>query len=160
MLTQSELKSLEKDFIYYLASHGISADRWQEIQEGHPDQERRKLIEFSDLVLQRAYSKCRLVEEVSTNGWLFYFFDDEKGQIDLIGFVASEESNLDFRNVSKNEILNYIQNENDAVISIIRASKPQQPDKANEIHLMLERGAFISRDLEMFDKIKKLTGDV
>lgn len=159
MLTPEEFESLRQEFIYYLASLGVSADQWKKIRETQPVRMTETLTGFSDFILEQVYCKCRLVEEVTPNGWLFYHFNDQSAQVELLGIVTERTDELDFRQLTSSEILDRLKKENSPSLSIIRATKAQQPDKAAEIHQMLQRGAFISRDLEMYEQINVLTKD-
>ena len=159
LLTRSELQNLEKDFILFLASQGISVDLWQRHLNSEPDRVHELLIGFSDLILEKAYRNCLLLEEVTNNGWLFYHFDDMNKVIELVGITLSQSGTLNLQEMDRNSILEQIENDQNSTFNLIRARKPQQEDKVKEVDQMIKRGAFISQDHMLYEQLSKLVHD-
>jgi hypothetical protein len=150
MLSSPEFKALEKDFVLFLASQGISADLWQQYLSSKPVKVNDTMVAFSDLVLERVYDKCHLIEFVTANGWLFYHFNDESGIIELLGMTIDDSSALDFRDLDRTKALNIIQESPEGTFRLIKAEKAINSGKPMEVHRLLAMGGFISENLETY----------
>ncbi|MBK8501246.1 MAG: hypothetical protein IPL46_03030 [Saprospiraceae bacterium] len=150
MLSSAELKALERDFVLFLASQGISADLWQQYISSEANQINEAIVAFSDYVLEQVYSKCRLIEFVTANGWLFYHFNDETTTIEMRGITIATESSFDFRELDRNTAINMIQEAPEGTFRLIKAEKAINSDKTMEVHGLLTRGGFISENLETY----------
>lgn len=157
ILSQEELQGLEKDFIYYLASLGISSDVWLQYQKDDRKKTEEVIIGFSDLILETVYTNCQLLEEVTHNGWLFYRFNDEAKVIDLVGLTLVDDHTLDLRRIERQELLERMEKDSGHMFRLIKAQKRQMKDKASEIDQMIKRGAFLSTDFELYDLLQKLS---
>lgn len=157
ILSQEELQGLEQDFIYYLASLGISSDLWLQYLKNDRRKTDEVIVGFSDLILEKVYTNCQLLEEVTHNGWLLYRFDDEARVIDLIGITLVDDHSVDLTKIERQELLKRMQKDSGNIFKLIKAQKTQMEDKASEIDQMIKRGAFISTDFELFGLLQKLT---
>ena len=153
-LTSKELLELEPHFINFLASEGITADKWQEYQRNKDPQIDRYLAAFSDLILESVYSSCNLVETVSPNTWLFYFFDDQK--ILMKGLILEGEDDLDLRKLTKEDLLNWNESNREGSLKMVQAEKTMKKSKSLEVHHLLEKGGFISKNRSMYDALTQL----
>lgn len=150
LLSSQELGALEKDFVLFLASQGISADLWQQYLSSEPDRVNDTIVAFSDFILDQVYDKCRLIEFVSANGWLFYYFNDESSMIELRGIAIHDNSTIDFRQLDRSKALNMIQATPEGTFQLIKAEKTINKDKAMEVHALLSKGGFISENLDTY----------
>lgn len=150
MLSSPELKALENDFVLFLASQGISADLWQQYLLSEPIQVNDTMVAFSDFVLEKVYNKCRLIEFVTANGWLFYYFNDDASTIELRGIAIDDTSNFDFRELDRHKAILMVQTLPEGTFQSIKAEKTIDKDKAMEVHNILSKGGFISENLETY----------
>jgi hypothetical protein len=155
-LTSGELEALEREFILYLASRGIAADRWIQLLESDPGQVENTIISFSDLILQNIYEKCTLVEQVTSNGWLLYRFDEATGSIELRGVTLADERAPDLKTIEKDALLSWIQSAPSGSVQLIRARKAMTRSKAEEVDQLLKMGGFLSENQEFFEQLNRL----
>ena len=64
-LDLAELKTLEKDFVRFLASNHITADDWVKLKKENPEKVERLLDVFSDIVWSKTLSQIQYLESVS-----------------------------------------------------------------------------------------------
>lgn len=64
MLTDEELKQMEKDFIDFLVLNGIVAEDWVKIKENNLEDAAKILESFSDAVMEGALRKTEFLEKV------------------------------------------------------------------------------------------------
>jgi hypothetical protein len=155
-LTSGELEALEREFILYLASRGIAADRWIQLLESDPGQVENTIISFSDLILQNIYEKCSLVEQVTSNGWLLYRFDEATGSIELRGVTLADERAPDLKTIEKDALISWIQSAPSGSVQLIRARKAMTRSKAEEVDQLLKMGGFLSENQEFFEQLNRL----
>jgi hypothetical protein len=151
MLTTTELKALERDFVLLLASQGLSADLWQQYVSSGAPQVDEAIVDFSDIVLERIYMQCRLVELITANGWLFYHFNDETSTIEMRGITITDDSSMDLRDLDLNKAIKMTEEAPEGTFRLIRAEKPIKSSKPREVHELLTRGGFISENLKIYE---------
>ncbi|MCB0685275.1 MAG: hypothetical protein KDC53_02085 [Saprospiraceae bacterium] len=160
ILTATELQQLEQEFIYFLASQSISVEEWLDYKRNQPNKVEEMIVRFSDFILSSTYQKCRLVEEVTSNGWIFYHFDDDQKEIRLVGITLDGSAAIDFRQVDRATLLNLLDAAPEGTLRVIQARKPQMADKVHEVDQMLKRGAFLSQDLTLFNQLEALASSL
>jgi hypothetical protein len=154
-LTSVELEALERKFILYLAGRGISAGLWKQLLESDPGQVENTIVSFGDLILQNIYEKSSLVEQVTSNGWLLYQFDEASGSIELRGVTLAEGA-PDLKAIEKDALLNWIQSAPSGSVQLIRARKTMTRSKAEEVDQLLKMGGFLSENQESFEQLNRL----
>lgn len=140
----------------FLASRGIPADLWKQYLGYDPGQVEKTIIDFSDLILQNIYEKCTLVEQVTSNGWLLYQFDEATNSIVLRGVTFVDERAPDLKTIEKDALLSWIQSAPSGSVQLIRARKAMTRSKAEEVDQLLKMGAFLSENQEFFEQLNRL----
>lgn len=96
-LTNEELTHLEKEFIDFLVSNTVTADDWVKVKNEQPEKAEELISMFSDVVLDKVYSKVVLLEKREPNNLLFFRFDGEL--IQMLG-ISTKDNSIDFTDVS------------------------------------------------------------
>jgi len=94
ILSDTELKELEKEFIQFLVANGIDDGEWKRINNNEPDKAIELVEIFSDVVFEKAFKKVQFLEHVSPNSIKVFMFGSDK--IYLIG-IDSTHPEIDFR---------------------------------------------------------------
>jgi len=134
-LSQEELSHLEKEFIEFLVSNTITADDWVSIKKNKPDETNRLIDLFSDIVLEKVYSKMVLLEKREKNNLLFFKFKDN--MIETIG-VTSKNDRVDF---------NLPESFDESVFSGLEGFRQtriyQESEKSKEVFQLVQAGCVI-----------------
>ncbi len=154
LLTEEELKQLEGVFINFLAANSITASDWERIKKEDKEKMNSLIKQFSDVVFEKTLANVELLEKRLSNKLLMYKFSNE--DIILLGMEIIGDSPMDFReefNIS--QLAELFENEN-LNISFIIGTKPMFEDKKKEIFDLMETGAMISQNKELFSALEKL----
>lgn len=154
LLTEEELKQLEGVFINFLAANSITASDWERIKKEDKEKMNSLIKQFSDVVFEKTLANVELLEKRLSNKLLMYKFSNE--DIVLLGMEIIGDSPMDFReefNIS--QLAELFENEN-LNISFIIGTKPMFEDKKKEIFDLMETGAMISQNKELFTALEKL----
>jgi len=144
LLTNEELELLKPEFIQYLASNGIDAEKWESILKSEEKERDFHLSAFSNLVLQKSLEKIKYLDFISANDIrLFYFAQEEAFLITL----KSDKIDL-----SKT---NSITSEQIKDIDFFTADKKYSSTREEEIFEWLSKGCSISKG-ELFYQFKKV----
>ena len=81
ILTEQELKELQPEFIQYLASNGIDAEKWKSILESDATERDIHLELFSDIVLQKSLEKITFIEHRTPTDIKLFHFEDRKSVV-------------------------------------------------------------------------------
>ncbi len=154
LLTQEELSQLQGVFINFLAANSITANDWEKIKTKNKDKMNSLIEQFSDVVFEKTLANVHLLEKRLPGKLLMYELFEDK--MVLLGLEVIGDSPLDFTNeFSISELSDLFINEN-LEISFIIGTKPLFEDKKKEIFDLMESGAMISRNEELFSALKKL----
>ena len=154
LLTEEELKQLEGVFINFLAANSITASDWERVKKEDKEKMNSLIKQFSDVVFEKTLANVELLEKRLSNKLLMYKFSNE--DIILLGMEIIGDSPMDFReefNIS--QLAELFENEN-LNISFIIGTKPMFEDKKKEIFDLMETGAMISQNKELFTALEKL----
>ena len=139
-LSNRELESLEKDFIYFLSANSVTADDWKKLLK--EDEERAEgLIEiFSDLVYEKALQNAKFLEQISEKEFMCYQALDDS--IELIGLKVKEGSEInlntpEFQTVAQKGI-------ESGEIELIKGSRKYAPSKEEDLFNLMEKGAYLT----------------
>jgi hypothetical protein len=145
-LTIEELEHLKDDFVKFLASNTVTAQDWQKTKEANP-QKAEELIElFSDIVLEKVYSKVDLLEVQETHSILFFKFDDEL--ITTLGI--STEDGTKISELTENQEYDKVK-----ITGFRNTRVLEKSQKATEVHRLIESGALIGRK-KLFDTLNEI----
>ena len=142
-LSSSELKSLEKEFVEFLAVHGIDSDYWGKLKKKENEKAEDLIDIFSDVVWQKTIDKIEFLEHRTNRS--IKLFNCKKDSIELIGI----DGNIKDLNKGKLSTLN--QNK----LSIYTHTKTYSPNRDQELFNMIKGGCSLS-DNQLFNKLKKL----
>ena len=149
LLSLAELEILKDDFIKFLASNTVTASDWVNIKENKP-KEALELIEmFSDIVMEKVYSKVVLLEKREKNSLLYFKFDGELMQI--LGISLNDQS-VDFEQIDSIKIEAMENSKIEGFRSSKVLSKEQKPI---EVHQLITAGAYMGKPAlyQVLDKI-------
>lgn len=97
LLSQEELKELEKEFIDYLVVNGITADAWEEIKKTQKSRANEIIDLFSDVVFEGIMRKVQFLDYRSEKSLKSFQCLDEK--MVMVGIDISENSDLNLLDV-------------------------------------------------------------
>ena len=147
-LTLGELNELKTEFIRFLVSNTVTGDDWQKLKVDQPEKAEGLIELFSDIVFEKIikdieYLEVRMPKDYRT----FHCLEDK---IIMMGIQAKGVTDMDF---TKNEIpaqmVEQIQ-KSGAQLQLYSAEKAYKPNRGQELFRMLESGALISKDGEMY----------
>lgn len=145
LLTKDELENLEPEFIQYLSSNGIDAEKWKSILKNDKIEMDMHIELFSDVVMQKTLEKINYLEHrTSTDIKLFHF---EETQAFLFALKSKTVDLLELTAISKNELDN---------IDLFNAQKKYNSTRELEIFELLNQGCTISKG-EFYYQLKKIT---
>jgi len=154
LLTEDELKQLEGVFINFLAANSITATDWEKIKTQNQEKMNSLIEQFSDVVFEKTLSNVELLEKRLKNKLLMYRFSQD--DISLLGLEVIGDSPMDFRKEFSISQLADLFNDEKLNISFIIGTKPMFEDRKKEIFDLMESGAMISQNNELFDVLEKL----
>ena len=140
-LTEEELTHLEKEFIDFLVSNTITADDWVKIKSDKPEETEELIEMFSDIVLEKVYSKMVLLEKREPKNLLFFKFTDQL--IETLGISVEGDNSFEFTDI---DAINGILKGDDLKVKItgFRTTKVMSKDaKPNEVHQLISSGCVI-----------------
>jgi hypothetical protein len=89
-LTLEELEPFRSEFITFLATNGIDAQQWKEINEDHGTKINDLIKQFSDLVWFKIFSNKKYMELHQNN--IHYCFDFQSTEYRIVKIVNDEEN--------------------------------------------------------------------
>lgn len=157
-LTKAELSELEKEFVRFLATHKITAQDWIRFKEQDEDRVGELIAQFSDLVFEQVLSKVDYLIWKTPNELRVYHLTPAK--IYLIGLINRSENNrtstLDFtKNETAAEMMQHLRDSN-AKVQLFTAERAYQVDRKMDAFQLMEQGALISRDGDLYQLLKDL----
>ena len=139
-LSLSELESLEKEFIEFLAANGIDSDYWIKLKKEKNEKAEKLIDVFSDIVWQKSLDKINFLEHRTATS--LKLFKCDKETIELIGI----DGDIEKFNPNSNSSNKY---------SIYHHKKEYAPSRDMELYRMVKTGCSISNET-LFNSIKKL----
>ncbi|NJK83988.1 MAG: hypothetical protein HC912_09450 [Saprospiraceae bacterium] len=155
-LHKEELEELEKEFVRFLAVHQLTASDWERLKENEPQRVNHFIELFSDIVFDKILGEVQYLEWKMPQDLRTFQFHEDK--IDLIGVRIVGQTQLDFtKNSTAEQMLQQMQLSG-ADLQLYAASRAYRKEKKMEIFDLLEQGALISKQGEMFQLLKSLSG--
>ena len=156
-LTIEELELLEDSFIRFLAAQSIPAGDWKQIQKTDPDRQMTLIDQFSDVVIEKTLHNVKVLEHRLPKRILFFTFSEEQARI--IGIEFKEEPPFPLNaGFSLKELSQLLENK-DIKYDLIRGEKPYSQGKNREIFNIIQQGAQIPANEELFNFVYKLIGN-
>lgn len=146
LLTKEELEILRPEFIQYLSSNGIDADKWKDILSKDLQEMNYHISAFSNVVVHRSLEKIKFIEHITSNSLKLFCFGQEKAEL-----IMLKSKTIDLEKIEE------INNESLKHIDLYRANKIYDISRENEIYNMLEQGCYISKG-DLFYKVKNILG--
>lgn len=153
-LNIDELKSLEAEFIRFLASNTVTASDWEKVKK-EDAQKAEELIElFSDIVIGQSLEKVKFLDLKRPKD--IRSFHCQKEKIELRGLMIEGESDFvfDINELPEKMLANIAQT--DVSLQIISAERAYQESRELELFKLMEQGALISKDGNLFTLLGKL----
>lgn len=144
ILTEQELKELQPEFIQYLASNGIDAEKWKSILESDATERDIHLELFSDIVLQKSLEKITFIEHRTPTDIKLFHFEEEEASL-----IALKSDTIDLEKI---KTLNSDQLKE---IDLFKASKKYTVSRELELFELLNKGCIISEGV-LYYQLKKL----
>ncbi len=153
-LDLDELKNLEPEFVQFLSSNGIDADKWVTLKEESPQVVESIVNQFSNIVFDKILDKVLLVESRSPNAIQLYRCG--KDLIEMRGITA-KSGKVDFTKmgevINRKSLLSDHRND----LQVMVGAKYYQEDRKLEIFDMMQKGCLISPNQSLFDYLHQLT---
>lgn len=153
-LTLEELKELESEFTTFLVTHGIPAEDWEKMKEEEPERCEGLIEIFSDIVFEKVLSKVEYLEHREKRVIRIFRFGEDK--VVMNGFQLEGESAIDFRKDQNSEQLMQLFRLSPGKLKFFSAEKKYKKEKSAEIFQMLENGAQILKEDQLFQLIEQL----
>lgn len=149
-----ELQEMESEFIQFLALLSITSADWERMKVADPVRVQHIIEDFSETVFDRVLQRVDYLEFRSTHTLRTFYFGEEKAF--MLGLLVEGESPLNFtQNQTPEEMLAAIQMGN-AQLSLQQAEKKYQKSRQEEIFHLMESGARISKDGELYKLLDSL----
>lgn len=146
VLTQTELEELQPEFIQYLSSNGIDADKWKSILENDQEEMKLHISLFSEIVLQKSLEKITYLEHRSKTDIKLFHFDKEEAFL-----IALKSNTVNLEKVGT------LTEEQLKEIDLFNATKKHSKSREEEIFDLLSKGCSISEGA-LYYQMKKLMG--
>ena len=154
LLTEQELKELEKEFVDFLVINGIVVDDWLKIKEQSTEKTEEIILLFSDVVYEQVLRSTQYIKSVTPKRILCFHCLESK--MVLMGLDARNAEGIDF---SRIHYLEEILRDFPPSLSVLHSNKEYQDSRERDIFKMLERGAEIS-DGNLFKSISLLYAQI
>lgn len=155
LFSLDEFKYLEKEFIQFLATNGISADYWEKLISEKDIKVNEILEDFNRFIHQMVLEKAEILEKRTEDSLTIFY-----SEMDRLHFVRVENNVsgiFDFENeFDLIDFQNFL-TKNVSKISVFRGEKSIKISKANEFHTLLKSGCKISKNTALLDFLKQLT---
>ncbi len=140
ILSDSELKELETEFIQFLVANGIDDAEWKKINNNDPDKAIEFVETFSDVVFEKAFNKVQFLEHLEPTSIKVFMFGSDK--IYLIG-IDSKHPDIDFRDKDVLTALatNFLEYKDH--LTIYKTNKAITENRELEIFKMLKDGCLV-----------------
>lgn len=155
LFSLDEFKYLEKEFIQFLATNGISADYWEKLISEKDIKVNEILEDFNRFIHQMVLEKAEILEKRTEDSLTIFY-----SEMDRLHFVRVENNVsgiFDFENeFDLIDFQNFL-TKNVSKISVFRGEKSIKISKANEFLTLLKSGCKILKNTALLDFLKQLT---
>ncbi|MEQ8705459.1 MAG: DUF6495 family protein [Phaeodactylibacter sp.] len=153
-LQSDELQELEKEFIKFLAANQVTAEDWKRIKGEENDKADRLIEIFSDMVFDRVLEDVEYLEHKTPHDLKAFRFGE--AQAEMNGLKIEGDSQVDLtEQQNPQQMLQQLQLTG-AKLKLYSAEKKYAESKKQEIFLLMENGALISRDGALFKSLESL----
>jgi len=153
-LNLDELKSLERDFINFLAANSVTGEDWEKLKNEEPDKAERLIEIFSDMVFDKTLEKIEYLEQKSAKEIRTYHCQADR--LIMIGLLIEGESTLDFRqNLPPQQMIQQL-SLSGAQLKLFRGEKAYDKDRQQILFQLMEQGALIAKDGHLYKVLNQL----
>ena len=152
-LTNEELKQVEKEFIAFLASNSVTALDWEQLKKTNPRKAELLIELFSDIVIEKALSKCSCLEKVSPLEFRAYKFYDNF--VKLIVVKAHPNENINFTEGELGMHLQQLIQKSPDDLEFFQAKKDYKKLREQEMFEIIQTGAYMTND-RIFSQLNRL----
>lgn len=155
-LNSEELQELETEFVQFLVANTITSEDWVKLKADEPAKADGLIDVFSDIVFEKVvtnipYLEYRTPDDIKT-------FHCQEDKIVMNGLRMEGEAEIDLTtDLPPAEMMKILQKA-DVKLQIYTAEKAYLPDRSTELFRMLEGGAKISREGQLFLAIEAFKG--
>ena len=153
-LNLEELKELEREFVLFLASQGVSNDLWDKYKKDKDPQVDRLLDDFSDFVFEKILTDVNYLELKKPKE--MQLFKCEPDKIHLRAIVISGESAIDFTQNQSPEDMTRLLMLSGASLKLYQAEREYRKGRNLEIFELMQQGALISKDGALYQTLDSL----
>ena len=153
-LDPEELKELETNFVRFLAVNGIPGEDWEKIKTSDPARVDELIDQFSDLIFEQTLGELEYLEFKTPNDIKTFKFLDEK--VHMLGIFVEGNTEVDFTQPGNPiEMIDALRKAG-ARLKLYQAEKKYTDGKKAEAFKMMENGALISKDGQLYKTFDQL----
>ncbi len=134
-LNKAELESLQKEFVEFLVTNGVTATDWELLKVEEPLKAEKMVDLFSDIVFEKVLSKVEFLRKTEPHTIICFRFEPQV--IKMYGLIADAESEIDFTN--KEDVSMAILNPPKG-LKVIAREKGYERTRQEEIFIMIKGG--------------------
>lgn len=153
-LTNDELQELEKEFVQFLVSNTVTADDWEKIKEENPERAEGLIEIFSDIVFEKVIGNIKYLEHRTPKNLRAYYCVSDR--IYMLSILVEGESDLDLSKNDNPEIMMEKLRKSGANLKVFSGEKKYKKEKALEVFELMQQGALISHDGNMYKLLSQL----
>ncbi len=153
-LDLAELKTLEKDFVHFLASNHITADDWVKLKKEDTEKVESLLDMYSDIVWNKTLPQVQYLEFVNSLDCKLFFCRET--EIQLVGLSIAKSTGIDLLQLNLLTDLPELVHTHAAHIHMYNSTKTYQKEREQEIFDLLESGCWISKEGHLFQLVAAL----
>ncbi len=94
VLTDEELSHFEEDLKGFLIINGVHHEEWLAMNQNAPEKALALVELFSDIVLEKVYTKIHYLEHRSKDSLLVFYVQDQS--MEMVSFFKKQEGLVDF----------------------------------------------------------------
>lgn len=152
-LTLDELELLKEDFIRFLAAQSITGSDWESIQKKDPERHNQLVDNFSDVVLEKTLHNVKFLEHRSQLRILYFQFLETKAKLFGIEFETIPSFPLD-ESFELNQLIDLLE-DSSVNYSLLQGERDYEKDRKMEIYQIIQQGAQISPNEDLFNFVLK-----
>ena len=152
-LTKEELEQVEKEFITFLAANSITANEWEELKKNNPRKAELLIEIFSDIVIEKALSKCDCLEKVAPFEFRAYKFYENFVKLIVVKVQPNETTNLTQGELGTN--LQQLIKDTPDDVEFFQAKKEYRKLREQEMFEVIQTGAYMTND-HIFNQLDRL----
>lgn len=153
-LAADELRELETEFVRFLAAHSLTGPDWEDMKTKRPDEAEMLIDKFSDVVFEKVIANVNYLEHRHAHDLRTYHCQADK--LTMYGLLVEGQTSLDLRqNLPPDQMMSMLQ-VSGARLKLYSGERAYQTSREQDIFALMEQGALISKDGEMFRLLENL----